>query len=362
MKKILVGYILDGKHSGIDKYLLSFARVAHQEDVVLTLLTDEVTEPLASDLAAMGHGLVAVPSLKHPLRQYRAIKALLADGSYDGVYFNISEAFNCIGILAAKRLRIPVRMAHSHGSGVDRANPMVRLARTVLSKAFRPVLSRAATKRYACSQVAGQWMFNQRYEIIYNAIDKSRFDYDPAVRKSTRESLGLVEEKIFIHVGNFCYVKNHSFLMEVMAAIVRRDPETVLLAVGTGADFEAVQAYAAALGIADHVRFLGVRTDVPALLCAADGLIFPSRFEGLSVTCIEAQLSGLPCLLSDGLSPETQIVAPVTFMPVGDPEKWAECALQMIGRRRSAEVREEELQKYDIANQQQQLKAVLKGE
>lgn len=362
MKKILVGYIQDGKHSGIDKYLLSFCRVAHEEGVVLDFLTDEVTADMAEELGGMGFGLFPVPSLKHPLAQYRAIKAILKQGEYDGAYFNISEAFNCPGLLAAKAAKVPVRMVHSHSSGVDRANAAVRRVRTALNRLFRPVVSRAATKRYACSQVAGRWLFNRDFTIIYNAVDKSRFGYDPALRASTREVLGLTDEPVFVHVGNFCYQKNHFFLMDVMKEIVAREPRAVLLAVGVGVDFDAVRQYAAELGIEQSVRFLGLRSDVPALLDAADGLIFPSRFEGLSITCIEAQIAGLPCLLSDGLSPETQITPKVTFLPAVDAAEWAHTALSMLAQRGEAILDEKELQNYDIANQKEQLRSILKGE
>ena len=362
MKRMLVGYIQDGKHSGIDKYLLSLCQVAHDEGVTLDFLTDAVTEDMEKHLTTMGFGLMPVPSLKNPLAQYRAIKEILAKGQYDGAYFNISEGFNCMGVLAARKMKIPHRLVHSHSAGVDRANSKVRFVRTLLNAMARPVVSRAATKRYACSTVAGKWLFNRDFEIIYNAVDKSRFDFDPALRESTREALGLKEEKVFIHIGNFCYVKNQFFLMDVMAAVLRREPEAVLLAVGIGDDLEAVQAYAAKLGIDKQVQFLGVRSDVPALLCGADMLLFPSRFEGLGIACVEAQLSGLPCILSTGVPAEVQITPRVTFLPPDNPEVWAEKALAEPGERRPAELKESDLQKYDITNQKEQLRAVLKGE
>lgn len=362
MKKILVGYILDGKHSGIDKYLLSFCRVAYEEGVVLDFLTDEVTADLAEELRKMGFGLFPIPSLKRPLAQYRAIKEIFNRGGYDGAYFNISEAFNCTGLLAAKTVKVPVRMVHSHSSGVDRANVTVRKVRTVLNYLFRPVISRATTKRYACSQVAGRWLFSRDFDIIYNAVDKGRFRYDPALRVSTRESLGLTDEPVFVHVANFNYAKNHFFLMDVMKEVAAREPRAVLLCVGIGQYFDAVKQYAAELGIEQSVRFLGLRSDVAALMDAADGMIFPSRFEGLSVTCIEAQISGLPCLLSSGLSAETQIAPKVTFLPTVDASEWADTALGMLAERCEAVIDEEQLQKYDFANQKEQLRSILKGE
>lgn len=362
VKKLLVGYIQDGRHSGIDKYLLGFCKTAYENGVSLDFLTDEITSQMSEQLDKLGYGLFAVPSLKKPLAHYRTVKKIIMRGGYDGAYFNISEAFNCMGLLAAKKCGVPVRIVHSHSSGVDRANRYVRFARTVIHRMFRHAVSSFSTRRLACSSVAGKWMFDKDYDIIYNAVDGSRFRYDQSERDRIRCSLGLTDEKVFIHIGHFTYAKNHFFLMEVMSEILKSDDSAVLLAVGTGADFDAVREYAKKLGIDKNVRFLGVRDDIPALLSAADAFIFPSRFEGLSVTCIEAQFSGLPCILSDSISPETQISENVKFLSTDNAHTWAKAALESVRERRCADLDEKSLKNYDIENQKKQLTAILKGE
>jgi glycosyltransferase involved in cell wall biosynthesis len=362
MKNILVGYVLDGKHSGIDKYLLGVCRVAHEEKVRLDFLTEEITPWIKEYLEDLGFGLYEVPSLKNPIGQYKAIKKIIKDNDYDGVYANISESFNCMLLLAAKTSGIPCRMVHSHSSGVDRASRLTRTLRTALHKLFVPVVNRISTRRYACSAVAGEWMFGRKdYKIIYNAVDKSRFAFNLASRLNTRNELGLRDEHVLIHVGNFCYTKNQRFLMEIMQKITEKDENTVLLSVGTGYDADAVCEYARSLGINDKVRFLGVRDDVPALLCAADAYVFPSRFEGLSISCIEAQMSGLPCILSDTLSRDTQITPSVKFLPLNRAEEWADAVINSFGERKSAELFKDAVHNYDIAYQKKQLSEILKG-
>ena len=224
MKNILVGYVLDGKHSGIDKYLLGVCRVAHEEKVRLDFLTEEITPWIKEYLEDLGFGLYEVPSLKNPIGQYKAIKKIIKDNNYGGVYANISESFNCMLLLAAKTSGIPCRMVHSHSSGVDRASRLTRILRTALHKLFVPVVNRISTRRYACSDVAGKWMFGRKdYNIIYNAVDKSRFAFNLASRLNTRNELGLRDEHVLIHVGNFCYTKNQRFLMEIMQKITEKD-------------------------------------------------------------------------------------------------------------------------------------------
>lgn len=361
MKKLLVGYIQDGRHSGIDKYLLNFASVAAEQGVRLDFLTDKIDPELQRRLSAYGFGLFEVPSLKHPLKQYKKIKRLIRSGGYDGVYMNISEAFNCMGIYAAAKCRVPVRIVHSHSSGVDRTNKYVRLVRTLIHRMFRRFLYRKSTRRLACAQVAGKWMYPGDFEIIYNAVDSARFTYDEKARLKMRQELGLEDRFVLIHIGHFCYAKNNFFLMDVMRAVVQREPDAVLLSVGTGADFDAVQAYARQLGIENNVRFLGVRGDVPALLCAADVFVFPSRIEGLSVTCVEAQFSGLPCVFSSKISPETKISDRVTFLPIDSTDAWAEAVFALRQDRCGARLERETVLHYDFSMQKNQLADILRG-
>lgn len=359
IKKMLVGYIQDGKHSGIDKYLLGFIKIAHENGVALDLLTDEVTSEMSAYLSKFGYGLFAVPSLKKPLSRYKAIKGIIKKGCYDGTYFNISESFNCMGLLAAKKCGIPVRIVHSHNSGVDRENKHVRTARELLHKLFRRRVSSLATHRFACSSVAGKWMFDKNFNIIYNAVDKVRFSYDKTLREDMRKTFGLTDEKIFIHIGNFCYQKNQFFLIEIMRRILEQDKNAVLLSVGTGHDFEAVCEYAKKLKVDKNIRFLGVRDDIPALLSMADVFILPSRFEGLSIACIEAQFSGLPCVLSKNISSEVKISKDVYFLPIDSTDGWADTALALCKERKSARLNDEVAKNYDIINQQYQIKSIL---
>ena len=363
VKKMLVGYVIDGRHSGIDKYLLGFCDVAYNNGVSLDLLCGSVDPELKAHLDKMGFGLIAVPSLKNPSGQYKAIKNIIKNGGYDSAYFNISEAFNCMGVLAAHSCKLPTVIVHSHCAGVDRANKYVRAVRTFLHKLFRPVVSKKATRRLACSDVAGKWLFDRDFEIIYNAVNLDKFAFDEQKRINARAELGIDENtKVFIHVGHFCYQKNNFFLMDVMSEIVKNDSTSVLLAVGNGPDFEAVKAYAKTLGIQNNVKFLGIRSDVDALLCAADVFLFPSRFEGLSVTCVEAQFSGLYCVFSKGISHETELSKKACFLDCDNAKNWSQKALEFAAlERSSAQLKDGVLSKYSFDNAKAQLLKILEN-
>lgn len=363
IKKMLVGYIIDGRHSGIDKYLLGLCGIAHQNGIKLDLLTNDIDSELKSTLDGMGFGLYAVPSLKNPVAQYREIKKIINENGYDAAYFNISEAFNCAGILAAAKCKVPVRMIHSHSSGVDRNNKYVRFARTLIHRFFRAFIHKKATHLYSCSEVASKWMYPEKAEIIFNAIDAEKFEYSEAKRRDTRAVLNIGSDiPVFIHIGNFCYQKNNFFLMDIMKKITESEPYAKLICAGDGYDFDAVKEYAKTLGISENVLFLGVRKDIPDLLSAADCFIFPSRFEGLSITCVEAQFSGLPCVFSTGISCETKISDKVSFVGF-DSSDFAKKALEYAKtERKCADISDEFRKRYDISFQKEQLCSLLKGE
>ena len=118
MKRILTGFLMDGRAGGIDKYLLNFLEIASDENTQIDFLTNEINEELKRKLQSYHSELFAVANLKHPLKQYAQIRKLLREGRYDAVYFNISTAIDCVSVIAAKHEKIRKRMVHSHAGGL----------------------------------------------------------------------------------------------------------------------------------------------------------------------------------------------------------------------------------------------------
>ena len=114
--------------------------------------------------------------------------------------------------------------------------------------------------------------------------------------------------------------------MDIFAALLKKESNAVLLLVGGGEGMSKMQEKVQELGIAEHVRFLGVRSDVADLMQAMDIFVFPSLYEGLPVTMVEAQAAGLPCIISDKVPPECILTEGlVDVMPLSaSRETWAE--------------------------------------
>ena len=225
----------------------------------------------------------------------------------------------------AKKHGVPVRIAHSHSSNQtkDLKYPMKLY--------FKRNIRKFATDLFACSAEAGKWMFGTaNFRVLNNAIDAADYAFDAEVRAEVRKEFGIADDAFVIgHVGRFAPPKNHSFLAEVLAEAVKTNENATGLLVGDGELRSATEEKIKDLGIAEHVVFTGVRSDVNRLLQAMDVFVFPSIYEGLPVSLVEAQAAGLPCLISDKVPIECKKTELVTQIPLTlGAAGWAEAVLE----------------------------------
>ena len=175
---------------------------------------------------------------------------------------------------------------------------------------------------FGCSKDAGAWLFGNKvvnssnYHILQNAIDTEQYSFNPEIRKEYREKLGLGNKKTFIHVGRFHPAKNHPFLLNIFSEIHKQDPNTVLLLAGDGELRPEIEKQIMSLDLQKDVVLLGSRSDVPKLLQAADCFLFPSIWEGLPITVVEAQAAGLPCVVSANITKEVCFSELVKCLPI----------------------------------------------
>ena len=246
------------------------------------------------------------------------------------------DCLSSVILKVAKKCGVPVRIAHSHSSSQDKN------FKYLIKIFYKKQIPTHATQLFACGKDAGNWMFGGApYRIVNNAIDSSAYTFDTVKRSNMRQELAMAEDAFVIgHVGRFNVVKNHTFLLDVFAEVKRHDENAVLLLVGDGDLRAEMEQKAAALGISDCVIFTGVRGDVPDLMRAMDCFVFPSLYEGLPVTLVEAQAAGLPCLVSDGVPVECAKTDLVKHIPLSaSTTQWAEEILktQHISRRNTKE-------------------------
>jgi len=254
------------------------------------------------------------------------------------------DCMSSVILKIAKKKNIKVRIAHSHSTSQDKN------LKYPIKMYYRRQIPYYSTHLFACSQAAGKWMFGaHQFTVLNNAIDAEKFQFDAEKRKITRNRLKVREQELLIgHVGRFCYPKNHIFLIDIFNAIQKKVSSKLIL-VGDGELKKDIEQKVEACGLKDKVIFTGVISDVSEIMQAMDVFVFPSNYEGLPVTLIEAQAAGLPCLISDRVPLECGITDLVEQIPLTrSPEEWAKQAVKAAETKRKNTVPEVRKTGFDI--------------
>ena len=352
---------------GIETYLIEQFRHLDKSkiDYDFVNITGEYSICYEDEILASGSKIFKVVSRhKNPLLHYwQWFNILLQNkGVYDVIVLNTNSLEYVFPLVLGKVFGIPVRVIHSHNSGFENKQG---LARRLLVGMNKKLLAWSANLRFSCSQFAGQWMFKDNpYYVIYNAIDIHKYDADPIVREETRNALGLHTELTLLHVGRFSYQKNHSFLLDIFKGVHRIQPDSVLLLVGDTTEesefLTEVKRKIKAYGLENVVRLLGRRDDVNKIMQAADVLVMPSFFEGLTVVGIEAQASDLPLLLSDTVTKELGLLPSTQFISLeAGPTAWAEAIVNSKQHNRQSRYEELKAAGYDIGNETERVEKLL---
>lgn len=315
------------ERGGLESTLMNYYRHIDRERVQFDFLVHRQERAAFDDeIESLGGKLYRLPRLVPWSEGYLAALNHFFDEhpEYKIVHVH-QDCLSSVILRAAAQHNIPVRIAHSHSANQDKN------LKYPIKLWYKRSIPKYTTNLFACGKDAGDWMFGgTSYQVINNAIDVTAYAYNLAKRQEVRRQLSLENKLTIGHVGRFNQPKNHPFLLDIFAALLKKEPNAVLLLVGGGEDMPKIQAKAHALGIAEHVRFLGVRSDVADLMQAMDVFVFPSLYEGLPVTMVEAQAAGLPCLISDKVPSECILTdGMVDILPLSaNPETWADNILE----------------------------------
>jgi glycosyltransferase involved in cell wall biosynthesis len=219
-------------------------------------------------------------------------------------------------------------IAHSHST--SSGSGLAAVVKDILQK---PLKSNSVDHLFACSEAAGEWLFGSKnmnaVSILKNSIDANKFVYNEITRVQVRRNLAIDQRFVIGHVGSFIEPKNHMFLIDIFKEIHEKNNKSVLMLVGRGELSEKVTLKVKELGLEDSVMFMGIRTDIPELLQAMDVFLFPSLYEGLPLTLVEAQAAGLIVIASDKITEEINLTNLVKFISLERPASyWAEKLFQ----------------------------------
>lgn len=312
---------------GLESMLMNYYRHIDRDRVQFDFLTHRsFRADFDDEIESLGGKIYHLPRLVPWNPSYRnALNHFFSEHKEYKIVHVHQDCLSSVILKCAARHHVPIRIAHSHSSSQDK-----NLKYTV-KLYYRKQISKYATTLFACSQKAGNWMFyGTPFRVINNAIDAKQYQFDSQLAHQVRRTLNISDRSLLVgHVGRFSPAKNHTFLLKIFSEIQKIIPDSKLLLVGDGSLRTQIEKQAKLLHIDKQVIFTGIRSDVSELMQAMDVFVFPSVYEGLPVTLIEAQSAGLPCFISDQVSLECKITDLVTQIPLNAPaSQWAKIILK----------------------------------
>ena len=252
----------------------------------------------------------------------------------------------------AKRSGVKKVIVHSH-IGLLSGGYIGKLRRLILNV----FMSRYVDVYLGCSKEAIDAKFigkaRKNAIIIHNGIDIEKFKYNEKLRNEIREKYKINNKFVLGSLGRISEQKNHIFMIDMYNDLLKElkskniSKDIVLLIVGGGELLEDIKNKVMELDLNDSVIFVGNQPDSYKFYQSFDIFLQPSIYEGLPVTAIEAQVSGLPCLLSDNISKECAIIKEIKFLSINDEKNWIDNIIKIINTNIDRESKDIDYDKFD---------------
>lgn len=323
----IIGKWLGG---GVESVVMNYYRHIDRTKIQFDFICDEDSTNIPyEEIEKLGGKVILIPPYQKVFKYHKELKKVLKDENYKIVHSHINT-LSVFSLYAAKCAGVPVRIAHSHSTTNKKEKK-----KNLLKQVLRPFSKVFATDYMCCSELAGRWLFgNKEYDngnvyLLNNAIDLDKFKYDEEKRKEKRKELNIEDSTFVIgHVGRFVEQKNHRFLIDIFNEVHKQKENSILLLAGQGPLMEEMKEKVRNLGLEKNVEFLGQRSDINELYQAFDVFCLPSLYEGLPVVGVEAQATGLLCMLSDDMTKETKILQSTQFLSLNQKaSEWAKIIL-----------------------------------
>ncbi|MCC8102656.1 MAG: glycosyltransferase [Clostridiales bacterium] len=342
--------------NGISTVIINYCQHMDLQKFKITLL---VGSPVAEKYHAICEHLVIdiveLPSRKQSgMSYYRALNRSLKQIKPDIFHIHANSATVTPELFLAWKSGIKVRIAHSHNTTCTNKK---------LHKMLYPFFSMLYTDAFACGIQAGKWLFKEKkFSVVTNGFHTEKFRYDEEKRRKLRKKL-LCENRFIIgHVGRFNNQKNQPFLLDIFRKVAEKNDNAVLLLVGIGPDFEKTKVLVDRHPYKERIILYGETDDPVSMYMAMDVFCLPSKHEGLPVVLLEAQIAGLPCVVSDKVTQEVDFGDICWLSLESCPEKWADCILNTadIDRISYYQTHIDKIKQYNIEENAKQLEQLYK--
>lgn len=298
-------------YKAIDRSKVQFDFIIDREDAV----------ELADIVRKLGAKIYTMPTFRgtNIVQVKKAWRKFFKEHPEYKILHSHVRSYASVYVPVAKKYGVKT-IVHSHSTSNGKG------ILSTVKKIFQYPLRYQADYFFGCSVKSAQWLFGEkiaksdRCYIVKNSIDTKAYGLNREVRELYRGKLGVGKEKVYMHVGRLSIAKNHMFMLDVFKQIHKLQPSSKLILVGEGELRDDIESRTKELEMTDAVTLLGNRKDVPELLQAADCFLFPSSWEGLPVSVVEAQAAGLPCFISDTITDEVVLTDLVKKLPIKQGE------------------------------------------
>ena len=310
---------------GIENFIMNYYRHIDREKIQFDFLTHRSEKGyFDSEIEQLGGRIYHVPAINpfHHIKYISSLRAFFREHPEYKIVHSHINTYSMFVLREAKKAGVPVRISHSHATTtrIDYKTPF----RVYTKKK----LTHFSTDNFACSQKAGKWLFGKKDFVFFpNSIDTNQFRFDDEVRNEVRRELGTDNGLVLGCVANFSAIKNHSFLLDVFKKVSEKDSGARLVLVGDGGERNNIEQKIDNYRLKDKVILLGLRDDVSRLYQAFDEFLLCSFSEGFPVSVLEAQASGLPCILSEGVPKDICVCDNISFIDstqTQSADKWAD--------------------------------------
>ncbi len=347
---------------GAESRIMDLYRHIDREKIQFDFLIHTTKEGFFDrEIKRLGGKIYRLPSFR--VYNYFAYKKACRDffaehGEFEVVQGHMTSTAS-IYLPIAKKEGIPMTIAHARSAGVDKG------IKGWITKLLRKNLYRKCDYMFACSDLAARAVFGDgQYEagkvvFVPNAVDTKDFAPNEHMRAEIRKEYGLEDSFVIGHVGRFHYAKNHEFILDIFTEVLKQNKQVKLFLLGDGPHRQEIEEKATELRIKEKVIFAGNQNPVAPYYQAMDVFLFPSRFEGMPGTVVEAQAAGLPCLIADTITTQVKVTELVAFLSLAqDAKLWAEQLSRMMTERKAQKNSETEIDfsktNYDVNYQVKQ--------
>lgn len=346
---VLVINTVEFKKGGMSTVIMNYFENIDKSRIHMDFVVNRrIEEEYKNELEANGSKVYLLERNAEPVKYFFRLLAIISKKKYDIVHVHGNSCTMAIELIAAMFCGCKRRIAHSHNSTCDHKT---------IHRLLKHLFEISCTDCLACSIEAGEWLFRgKEYTIVENALNLELYRFDIERRKDIRKRIQVEETDILLgHVGHFNEQKNHRFIVDIFNKLHTDGLPYKLILVGEGDEKEETERYVRQKNLENLVFFYGITRDIAGVMSAMDIFLFPSKWEGLGIVMLEAQLTGLPCIASKAVPEATRISDNCEYLELSAPlEIWCDAVRKMHNRkvnRLEVEISREGKKRFDIKEQ-----------